>query len=46
MRVKVTAVQNDMNITKEHTAKECITKVVPEGKKEMDWESFVRGYMK
>jgi methionyl-tRNA formyltransferase len=46
MRVKVTGVQHDMIITKEHTAKDCITKVIPEGKKEMDWESFVRGYMK
>lgn len=45
MRVKVTGIE----LVKERgstEAKEYILSVTPEGKKQMDWESFKRGYLK
>lgn len=46
MRIKVTKV--DLLTTYPETAKafDAITSVIPEGKKEMDFQSFMRGYLK
>lgn len=44
MRVKINGI--DLITTKDSTeAKDYILTVTPEGKKEMDWESFKRGYL-
>ncbi len=44
IRVKVTGIDLTITIEKDWNAKEIITSVIPEGKKEMDWESFKLGY--
>ena len=44
-RVKITKVDLINNISDNQTAKDIILSVIPEGKKEMDFESFNRGYM-
>jgi methionyl-tRNA formyltransferase len=46
LRVKVTDVDQNTQFSDTSTARDCITRVIPEGKKEMDWESFLRGYEK
>lgn len=45
IRIKITEVDltSYQDLSKE--AKDIILSVIPEGKKEMDWESFVRGYI-
>ncbi len=45
IRVKVTGVDLVTPFENTVTAEEIITSVIPEGKKEMDFESFKRGYM-
>ena len=45
MRVKVTIVDTQKNITKDSLASEVILQVIPEGKKEISWEDFKRGYL-
>ena len=45
IRVKITAVDLTPLLDGTATAKNCILRVIPEGKKEMDWESFARGYL-
>lgn len=45
IRIKVTGVDMVSQTEKSSTAQDVITRVIPEGKKEMDWESFKRGYM-
>lgn len=45
MRIKVTSVDLLSDIESESIAQDIILSVTPEGKKEMDWESFKRGYM-
>ena len=45
IRVKITGVDLITPLLDRETASDVITSVIPEGKKEMDWESFVRGYM-
>lgn len=44
-RVKVTSVDLTTPIEETDTAEDVILSVIPEGKKEMDWESFKRGYL-
>ncbi len=46
IRVKVTGIDLVTMIEKNDTAKNIITLVIPEGKKEMSFESFSRGYLK
>ncbi|MFA6608808.1 MAG: methionyl-tRNA formyltransferase [Candidatus Paceibacterota bacterium] len=46
IRVKVTGVDLVTDFESTATAKDVITSVIPEGKKEMNWESFLRGYEK
>lgn len=46
IRVKVTGVDLVTPTEENATAKDVITSVIPEGKKEMDFESFLRGYEK
>lgn len=45
IRVKITKIHLTNIVLPEATAHEVIESVIPEGKKEMDWESFKRGYM-
>lgn len=45
LRIKITKVDVIKNTTDEMHADTVILSVIPEGKKEMDWESFMRGYM-
>lgn len=45
IRIKVTSVDLVTKTEPSATAKDIILSVIPEGKKEMDWDSFVRGYM-
>lgn len=45
IRVKVTGVDLIIPIEITDNAQDVITLVIPEGKKEMDWESFKRGYI-
>lgn len=45
IRIKVTKVDLIKDIDENTKAKDIILSVIPEGKKEMDWESFGRGYM-
>lgn len=45
IRIKVTKVDLIKDIDENTKAKDIILSVIPEGKKEMDWESFKRGYM-
>ncbi len=45
MRIKVTDVDLVTPFEKDSTAQDIITRVIPEGKKEMDFESFKRGYL-
>lgn len=45
IRVKVTKVDLTAEIDENARAEEVILSVTPEGKKEMDWESFKRGYL-
>ena len=45
IRVKVTGVNLARLLPFDAQANEVITSVIPEGKKEMDWESFRHGYM-
>ncbi len=44
MRVKISAI-NIYKVNEETLAQECLAKVIPEGKKEMSFEDFKRGYM-
>jgi methionyl-tRNA formyltransferase len=46
IRVKVTKVDLNGRLEGIGTAKNIILSVIPEGKHEMSWEDFVRGYMK
>lgn len=46
MRVKINSLDLTTEVTSNDTAKEIILTVTPEGKKEMDWASFLRGYVK
>ena len=45
VRVKVTDIDLINILNNTSTAKDIILKVIPEGKKEMDFESFERGYL-
>jgi methionyl-tRNA formyltransferase len=45
IRVKITAVDLTSYQELTSTAKDVIVSVIPEGKKEMNWDSFVRGYL-
>ncbi len=45
IRVKITSIDITTHLTEALHAKDIILTVIPEGKKEMDWESFKRGYM-
>jgi methionyl-tRNA formyltransferase len=45
IRVKVTTVDLITSYDSTMTAEAVIVSVIPEGKKEMSWESFLRGYM-
>lgn len=45
IRIKVTKVDLTKSTVNTMRAEEVILSVIPEGKKEMDWESFVRGYI-
>jgi methionyl-tRNA formyltransferase len=45
IRVKVTDVDLTTTMSESSTAIDVIRSVTPEGKKEMDWKSFERGYM-
>jgi methionyl-tRNA formyltransferase len=45
IRVKVNEVDLVKNTDESHKAADYILSVTPEGKKEMDWESFKRGYI-
>jgi methionyl-tRNA formyltransferase len=45
IRVKVTKVDLVSITEKNQSVQTIIQSVIPEGKKEMDWESFKRGYM-
>lgn len=45
IRVKVTAVDLTLAGTETLVAKDVITKVIPEGKHEMSFEDFIRGYL-
>ena len=45
MRVKVTNVDMQKEITKDTDASEVILQVIPEGKKEIGWDDFERGYL-
>ncbi len=45
IRVKVTKVNLLLSGTDTLVASDVIEKIIPEGKKEMDWESFKRGYL-
>lgn len=45
MRVKVTNVNMQKEIHKDSKASEVILQVIPEGKKEIAWEDFERGYL-
>lgn len=44
-RVKVTMVDTQKEITKDSPASEVILRVIPEGKKEISFEDFKRGYL-
>ncbi len=44
-RVKITSVDLTTPIEETDTAQDVIISVIPEGKKEMNWESFKRGYL-
>lgn len=46
IRIKVTSVNMTSDIANSATATDVIESVIPEGKKEMDWECFSRGYLK
>lgn len=46
LRIKITKVDTVKNTTLDMQAPSVILSVVPEGKKEMSWESFVKGYIK
>lgn len=46
IRVKISKINLEKNLAKDKSAKEIIEKVIPEGKAEMDFESFLRGYVK
>lgn len=45
IRVKVTSVNMSIETTNASTAMDVIESVIPEGKKEMGWDSFKRGYI-
>lgn len=45
IRVKVTSINLVVPILPEDKAEDIILSVIPEGKKEMDWEDFKRGYI-
>lgn len=45
-RIKVTAVELTLKGTETLVASDVILKVIPEGKHEISWEDFVRGYIK
>ena len=45
IRVKVAKVDLIKDINEKSKAEDIILSVIPEGKKEMDWESFKRGYI-
>ncbi len=45
MRVKVTNVDMQKEITKDTDATEIILQVIPEGKNEIGWDDFERGYL-
>lgn len=45
IRVKITQVDLTSPTENTATAKDIILSVIPEGKKEMSWEDFMRGYM-
>jgi methionyl-tRNA formyltransferase len=44
IRIKITDIDRVSLYTEEDTARDIILSVIPEGKKEMGWESFKRGY--
>jgi methionyl-tRNA formyltransferase len=46
IRVKVTKVDVNKSPSPTHTAADVIMSVTPEGKHEMNWEDFIRGYLK
>lgn len=46
IRVKVSKINTNREFAKGKLAKEIIERVIPEGKNEMDFESFMRGYVK
>ncbi|MBP6948904.1 MAG: methionyl-tRNA formyltransferase [Candidatus Pacebacteria bacterium] len=46
IRVKVASIDMTTYMSDDQTAKDIILSVVPEGKKEMDFQSFLRGYSK
>lgn len=45
IRVKITGIDLTSTLEKDWKANEIITSVIPEGKKEMDFESFLHGHM-
>jgi hypothetical protein len=45
MRVKVTSVDIQKEIHKDTPAVDVLLQVIPEGKKEISWEDFRRGYL-
>jgi methionyl-tRNA formyltransferase len=46
MRIKVTSVDTRKDVGKDDDASSVILRVIPEGKHEMSWEDFKRGYLK
>lgn len=46
IRVKITDVDMFIPVANGDTTKDVVTSVIPEGKKEMSWESFENGYLK
>lgn len=46
IRVKITKINLDKNFAKDKLAKDIIEKVIPEGKSEMNFEDFEKGYLK
>lgn len=46
IRIKISDINLDKDFAKNKKAKNIINKVIPEGKKEMNFEDFIRGYLK
>ena len=46
LRIKISKINLDKDFAKDKSAVDIIKNVIPEGKSEMTWEDFKRGYLK